>query len=316
MAATSTPTYLAALQQARSSLTQQQGVTDATQRAQTLLQAKSGKQLGTDALAPSNIEEQQAVEQANTQIKQDVAPQLNLQSQNEATAAEATVQQGKAETLQAGQAQQYTNLKAKTQLADMLQSLQQSKGQVQTQEQTQSLEQASFLMSMQDRNYVQQLQQVGQVRNLSNKMNFLGQMQDVVFGASSELVKQQLGQQNILAMSKRDFSTAMAQMSIDDAVKVANLETSGRQAAFSIEAGQMQYAAGHEAAMRNIGSMGQGVSGIVSGGAQAYGTYQNQQDRQSQQAYQQQAQQAQQDNQTKLNSILGSLPGPTPQPQE
>lgn len=252
----------------------------ATERATQILQAKSGKQVNPTGVAQSSIGEQAAAQQAGDQLKSVIQPALQLQQAS--TNQQAVEQAATATNQQAGIAQtnQFNTSNYKTQLQDLMQQFNQGMGSLSTEKKQAALQQASFLLNMQNQQYVAKLQQIGQMNNLTSKQAMLDQIQNLVFGSEVGNLQTQLGQTNILQASDRQFKQVVSNMSYQDAQNVADMETKYRAQMEAMQAQQLKYGANLESKLASSGAIGQGISGVISGAGQAIQAKQNAADRQ------------------------------------
>lgn len=216
--------------------TQQQGNTDQTGRARTLLAAKSGKQIGAGQLAPASaVGEAAAIDQTNQQM-------AALQPQGQVAAAEigqAVKQLGAQETgaradlaLRQKQLQQ-SNLLRKQQL---LGDLGRDRATLDLEKDRAKLEQLAFTMRMNDKQYLDQLEMEGTRQRLDNDLNFKEELQKSIMGSNDELLKQSLGNRDIMAAGDREFAEAMGAMDINAALQMASNEARDAKAAATIGA--------------------------------------------------------------------------------
>lgn len=197
-------------------------MTDQTSTVQNLLRAKSGKApSASDVGTTSNVGEQAAVADTQSQLAS-LQPQLQTQQQATNTALAGQKQQESQQTQAIAQTNRFNTVQNNIKTQQILQGLSQDRGNLQTQQAQANLEQVAFTLSMQDKQYTDQLQQVGRQRRLDDANNFKSAMQDQAFGANIDLLKQKLGNNDILQASDRDFQKAMSNLSIDDAMKMAN----------------------------------------------------------------------------------------------
>lgn len=215
--------------------------TDSTQQAQGLLRAKLGKAEPAGAgAAPqqSNIGEQMANQTTRLGMQQQAnqgkvgAEQLQQSEQD--------IQQ-RSQEQQAQTSQQFKDASTKfdQQATDILNNLEANKSTMSVQRQQAAMEQAGFMIRGQNSNYVQELQRQGQLNRLQDETSFKTQLQQAVFSDQTDLLKNQLGFQQMMDSSDRQFNEALQNMSDDFAIKMANrsMQTQAAQARVSGIAG-------------------------------------------------------------------------------
>lgn len=253
-------------------LGQQAPVTDETQRIRELLRAKSGKAASSSASNISNIGEQAAVDQTNQQLAS-LIPQATIQSQQENVAAAGQMQQQKQQKQEISQARNFNNVQNNIRTQQLLSSLERDKGELDLDRDRAKLEQTSFLLAMQDKQYTDQLEAIGKRRRLDNAQVFASEMQDLAFGQYLGLLQDKLNKNDILAASDREFAEMMNNLSIQDAIKIAEIENKNAQneSDFNINQYQTQYAAASKAASEQ--AKAQATGQLVTTGVEAYGKY-------------------------------------------
>lgn len=253
-------------------LSQQAPVTDQTNKVQQLLRAKSGRAgLSSDA-AVSNVSEQAAVADTNAQLAA-LAPAANIQQQQEQIAAKGQEQQYQQQKQDIAQTNRFNTIENNLKTNQLLNDLSRDRGQLGLEKDQARLEQAAFLLSMQDKQYTSQLEQIGRQRRLDDQAAFNDAMADVAFKDNLALVKQKLGTNNILAVNDRDFAKAMSNMSLDEAMQVADIESQYATEASDMESGLMAYTADQQQKQANQQAKYKGYSDLVSAGAEGYGAY-------------------------------------------
>ena len=253
-------------------LGQQAPVTDETQRIRELLRAKSGKAASSSASNISNIGEQAAVDQTNQQLAS-LIPQATIQSQQENVAAAGQMQQQKQQKQEISQARNFNTVQNNIRTQQLLSSLERDKGELDLDRDRAKLEQTSFLLAMQDKQYTDQLEAIGKRRRLDNAQVFASEMQDLAFGQYLGLLQDKLNKNDILAASDREFAEMMNNLSIQDAIKIAEIENKNAQneSDFNINQYQTQYAAASKAASEQ--AKAQATGQLVTTGVEAYGKY-------------------------------------------
>lgn len=269
------PNLLETIQQNRANLAGAPAQnTDQTQRLQDLLRAKSGRATGGGETATSNLGEQQAVQGTNAQLGQ-LAGQAQIQTQAENQTAANEAQQTAQQKQAIDQGRRFDTVQNRIQTQSILNDLGRNKGQVSLDKQRANLEQVAFNLSMQDKDYVDSLQDVGRRRRLDDEANFRNEMAENAFGSSLDLLKQKLGQGDVLQASDRDFQKTLSKMSIDDAKAIADLQMDDAAAASAMQEDLARSNAATAAKAGNQQAMYQGIGGLASAGIQGYGSYQD-----------------------------------------
>jgi hypothetical protein len=266
---------LETIQQNRASLAaQQQGVGDQTQQIQSLLGAKSGKAPTTSDTGISNLGEQSAAATAN-QGQAQLGQQAAVQTQAENTQAAGIQQDTTNQLASVSQARKFDTLQSRLQTQSVLNNLAQQKGDLSDQKSQAALEQVAFNLSMQDKKYVDTLENIGARRRLDNDVNFKSEMQQIAFGDSLSMLKQKLAEGDVLSASDRDFAKALSDMSIEDALRVAAIQSAGAQSAADLNAAIAGTQAKAAATQANDAAMASAAGQAVTAGVQGYGAYAN-----------------------------------------
>ncbi len=220
------------------------GTTDQTARARSLLAAKSGKALPTASSAPqSAVAESAAVDQTAQamapvqQTGQVAAANVGQQTQQLA----ATERGARADLdIRKQQMQQQSAIKKNQLLAD----LSRDKQSLNLDRDKAKLEQLAFTMRMGDKQYMDMLESEGTRRRLDNDIDFKEALQKSIMGSNTDLLKQSLKYNDILAADDRQFQEALSHIDINAAIQMANNERAdARQAAMIQGAGGLATAA-------------------------------------------------------------------------
>lgn len=264
---------LETIQQNRQQLAGQPAqVTDETSRVQKLLRAKSGKAVSPSESTVSNIGEQAAVESTNQQLAS-LQPQIAIQQQGEQIAQAGIQQQQKQQEKEIDQARKFNTVQTNLRTQQLLNDLSRDKASLDLDKDRSRLEQTAFLLAMQDKQYTDQLEDIGRRRRLDNDLAFKQEMQEVAFKDYLGLLQDRLGKNDVLAANDREFAKAMNDLSIEDAIRIAELENKYAQteADFNIGQAASQAAAASKAA--NAQAQWQATGQITNAGLTAYGAY-------------------------------------------
>lgn len=229
--------------------TQQAPMTDEGERVRKLLGAKTGK-AGSQAasgVAQSNLAEASAVDQ--TRLGQG---QLNMEAQMQGQQL-AQTQQGleqQEQTQRAGiDLQQKANtLQNKVQTDQLLGDLSRDKSALSLERDKSKLEQLSHNLALQDKQYIDNLQKMGQMNRFDNELTFKTEMTRTIFSDSNDLLNEDLSRRAFDAQSSRDWNEYLAANNL----------------AFLLDTSKNQAKAANEAARWSA------ISGLASAGAQAY----------------------------------------------
>lgn len=222
----------------------------ATEQVGGLLRAKLGKATQpSGSPAQSNIQEQVAQQTAQQGLRQIgeqsqlAGLQMGEQAADQAQAAkqQEEAHQEKLTDLQANYSRQANNI---------IQDLESNQAIMSANQKMAKMEQAGFMIRGANDNYVKELQRQGQMNRLANNNNFRLEMAKAVMGEDQELFDSDLKFQKMMDANARDFQVALANMSDEFAMKMGEnaAKTASTQSMFS------------------------GLSGIMSGGLQAYDT--------------------------------------------
>lgn len=263
---------LETIKQNRQALTQPAGVEDQTQKVQTLLRAKSGKAVGGGDAVTSNLGEQAAVQNTNVMMGQ-VAGQAQVQQQGDVLAQAQQQQQERLQRQDIDQAKKFDTVQNRLQTQTVLNDLSRNKGALDQDKQQAQLEQAAFLLSMQDKKYTDQLQEIGRRRRLDDEGAFKSEMQDQAFGDSLGLLQSKLGNQDVMSSSDRDFKQAMSSLNVDDALKIAEMNQASNERMAAIDANAIRQGAAISARQAAGTEQAQSLASLVSAGVKGYDAY-------------------------------------------
>lgn len=215
--------------------TQQAGMTGQTGLTTSLLNAKSGKQVQPGDVASSNLGEASAVDQTRLG-QQQLAQQGQLQS-----AQIASTQQGIQQQEQTGRAantlqQRGNQIQNQVQTNQLLQQVSQDKATLGLDKDNAALEQLGQNLALQDKQYVDQLNNAGQMNRLNDQLSFQTNLQKSVFADNIDLLNQDITekaatQQDMAALSKSLAGTRLVDMINADYAQGKAAQTQSRYAA-------------------------------------------------------------------------------------
>lgn len=230
---------------------QPQGVTDETQRLQTLLRARSGKSLSGGPVAASNLQETAAVDQANLQLGQ-VGQQAVMQSEELAQQEAGQAQQIAIQKQEIEQGRRFNTIQNQIRTDALLQDLEQNKGRIGADREKAVVAQVAQNLRLQNQKYIDDLQREGQKARLDDEISFNEELARSTFADNKELLEIQLGNKSILDAKDWEFRKAMGQMSTEQAYETFRNEAKAEQ-------------------QRAIYT---GIAGVAGASAGAYGKYQ------------------------------------------
>ncbi len=233
---------------------QQAGMTDETQRLQTLLRAKSGKSLGGSAVGASNLAEQQAVTQTNQQLGQ-VAGQAEIQNQQLEGQQAQQQQAEQIQTAEIDQSRKFDTIQNKLKTEALLNDFERNKGQIDLNRDRARAEQLGAQIRLQDKQYIDNLSREGSKARLDDQLEFNKQIAKSTFGNSEQILKKNLGNREVIDASDREFSKSLTQMGVDDAWSMFRSEqAANRQKAMWTGIGSLATAAVGAAGSTDFGS--------------------------------------------------------------
>jgi hypothetical protein len=222
---------LTAIRQNSQQATQNQGVTDETQKAQDLLSARTGKDQGSSGVkTTTNLGEKQAVAQTNQQLGL-LAQGAAAQNQGLAQAQESQQNQFNQQSQAIGQERQGLQLRNSLQTNEILNNLKRSKGDIDQKQYEAQMDQVAQDVRLQTKSYVDNLQREAGKARLNDKFSFEEQLVKDQFGDSGKLLQKQLGNKSILDASDREFEEATAKMGINESYAAFKRELQGQKQA-------------------------------------------------------------------------------------
>jgi len=216
-----------------------------------LLASKSGKAGAATGPAISGIQEQQALKDFGTQATvQQQAGQIAAEQQKQAQAAQTqqtTQAQQRLSNQRAAQQQQFDQ-----QVAKVTNNLQRFKNDLESAEGKQALAEALHTRRLADKEYMTNLERVGQEKRLLDRQAFELEAGKTAFENWQELFNSEQEFQKVMDLNDAEYKKGLAQMGIDQARSVvqSNIEAMNRQAQWSalgsfgsglIQAGMTEY---------------------------------------------------------------------------
>lgn len=210
----------------------QLGATSETERASTLLRAKSGKATGPGATPRrTNVAEKLQVSEARAQLgkaQQDKAISDQFMGMREAEQEQREDLAGK----EIEQQRQALDREASRKTQALIGDLARHGQTMDTQRKNAKIEQLGFLMSLSDEKHINQLQDVAARRRLDNDAQFKLELQRDVFNGYTELFKDNLKFKSMMKADKREFDKQLAQLDFNTALEImkANIKAANQQA--------------------------------------------------------------------------------------
>lgn len=199
--------------------TQKQGMTDETQKLQTLLRAKSGRAVAPSSAATSAVQEQAANDATNSQLQQ-IDSNAYIANQAQQQQARGIEQQTANTTAQVEQSRRFNDLQSRIETDKLLSDLERNKGQIDMDRDSARVEQVAQGLRLQNKKYIEDLQRESAKARLLDGNEFQLQLQKDIFGENTDLLKEQLGNKEILDLDDREFNRLLTQMGVDDAWRV------------------------------------------------------------------------------------------------
>ncbi len=196
------------------------GVTDETARAKRLMQARSGKQVTPDATASSNVAEQVATGETN-QALADVADKgTGLALQLGKGLEQAKLREG-LETSGIGLARQELAQNFQQRLSTLGQKAKQEAETLDVDKQQAGAEQRAMQRALGNKQYLDQLKREGDQRRLGDELEFKRALAENAFGNNEEMLRQLLGQKEVLAADERTWRELVANIDLATAMDTA-----------------------------------------------------------------------------------------------
>jgi hypothetical protein len=200
-------------------------VGDETQKAATLLRAKSGKAVGGGAVAQSNIGEQTAADQTASTMQNSIAPAAALQQTQVGQQESAQQQQSQLQQADIAQTNKFATEQTKQKTAEILNGLSQGNRQIDLNRDKASLEQVGVNLRLSNQKYTDDLQREGDRARLDNANNFSQEYARTVLNDTGDLASRGRINASALAADDRTFRTAMAGMDIQGAYNMFRTES-------------------------------------------------------------------------------------------
>lgn len=150
-------------------------------------------------------------------------------------------------------------------LDDMFTQFERSDIQLQDRRDASKLEQLGFLLSLQDRSYMAELQRIGKEKRLQNDVNFQREALKTTLGEDMNMLIKQLGFEKAMNKDVNDLRIELGDMKIEDALAIADTAARGASAGRIIEGTTQLAEVGldqYKPSPTEPGAVEQGVSGV------------------------------------------------------
>jgi len=184
---------------------------------ESLLRAKSGKAVGKGGARSSGLGAKMALADVTERSKQAAMAGKQAAGGLQAVADQQTQQ---SDLMKAKQFQQFeqNNAKLDQSFQTLLEDVRQSKETLGLRKDAHKVEMAGLVLRAQNQMYIQNLNQVAAERRLDNALNFREETARLMLGEEFNRKMDDLGMKSWLFSDQRSFDTAMAEMSIEDAI--------------------------------------------------------------------------------------------------
>lgn len=226
---------------------QQPQASDEGMAAQRLLRGKTGKAITPDGIRPSALAEQQQVAQTGQQLKE-VAQTGQMQAGAIEQQERGEAQQQELAQKDIEQRREQMSQQFEQQSTQLLNELERSGKELDVQKDAAKIEQLGFMHGMQDKAYIDKLQNEGRKRRLDDNIEFKIALQESVFSDMLALFEDDIRFKNIMDADERDFAREISNIKAEDFLQAYKSETKAA----------------------NQRSWWEGIGGIVSGGTKMY----------------------------------------------
>lgn len=197
-----------------------------TEKAQNLLRAKTGKDIGTGSEPGiSDLSERAAADQTRLNLIP-LQQQAGIQSAGIAQQSAGIEQGRQIQQAQNTQARRGLSLQGQIQTNDLLQNMEQQKGSLSLEKDKSKLEQLAFGLRMQDQSYIDNLNMEGAKQRLNSEQDFQTSLQGMIFGEQTDLLQKALGGKSVLEAGDREFNQFLNNLNIDQAKQLATIDLS------------------------------------------------------------------------------------------
>lgn len=224
---------------------------DQTQRLGKIMQAKTGSATVDRGPAISQVAERQAL--ADTRAGADqLRTQQILEGERQAQQERGARQEFEGRKAQLAQQEEKLNQELRQKTASILGELERSGREIDLRRDAFQLAQLGQAEALQNKEYVNSLEREGQLRRLDDEQQFKNELQQSIFSDMLDLWESDAEFNQTMAKNEAEFNREVADIDLDMAMKMA--DSAAKQA--------------------NLRAQYEGVSGLLSGGAQAFDQYQ------------------------------------------
>lgn len=225
--------------------TQQAPMTDEGERVRKLLGAKTGKastQAAPD-VAQSNLAEASMVDQTRMG-QQQLAADAQIQSQQLAQTQQGLQQQEQVQRAGLDLQQKANTLQNKIQTDQLLGDLSRDRSSLSLERDKSKLEQLSHNLALQDKQYVANLQRMGEMNRLNDGLQFREEMTKTIFADNNSLLSENLARDAARAQSARDWNQYLAKNNLAYIIDMDKRQTRAANEAAKWSAGGQILGAG------------------------------------------------------------------------
>lgn len=240
---------------------------------QRLARAKSGKLVQAPEIATSAVQEQVAVGESRRKLQEQVIPQIQQEREQQAQKLADLEQQTQIKQSEIAAVRNFNTVRNRLQINQLFGQLSRERTQLDLERNQAALEQASTLISLQNKQYIQQLQDIGRRRRLTDVNQANEDLLDIVYGDNASLLKRDLEGRNILQISRREFEQEMSQIDLSKATEIADLEIAHIEAMGEIDIDEINRRADIASARAAITSKYQAGADILKSVTGAWAKY-------------------------------------------
>ena len=237
---------------------------------QRLARAKSGKLVQAPEIATSAVQEQVAVGESRRKLQEQVIPQIQQEREQQAQKLVDLEQQTQIKQSEIAAVRNFNTVRNRLQINQLFGQLSRERTQLDLERNQAALEQASTLISLQNKQYIQQLQDIGRRRRLTDVNQANEDLLDIVYGDNASLLKRDLEGRNILQISGREFEQVISQIGLSKAIEIADLEIAHGEAMGEIAIDEINRRADTASASAAITGKYQAISEASRGGLTAW----------------------------------------------
>jgi hypothetical protein len=193
------------------------GMEDETSKLQRLLRARTGREVTGSEVAASSLGEQQAVQQAQSDIQTQVRPQAQLQQRGLEQAQRTQEQAAELQGAELEQERRFNALENQMQTNRVLQELEQGRVKLDIDRDRAQVNQLAQGIRLQSQEYTDNLERAWERARLDNMEEAKRQIARNEIGAAEKLLRKKLGNKEIIDMKDREWNRSLASIDADSA---------------------------------------------------------------------------------------------------